>query len=505
MADPRLSKSVVDRAARTSTANTGPGFCDLGVPPNLVAALSRSGIEHPFPIQTATLRDAIAGRDVLGRGRTGSGKTLAFALPVVIRLAAGGRAERTSAPRALVLAPTRELARQIQQVIEPLAASVGLRSIAVFGGVGIGAQLSAFRRGVDIVVATPGRLEDLLRSRATSLRRVETTVLDEADHMADIGFLPAVRRLLDLTPADGQRLLFSATLDGAVDVVVRQYLSDPVVHGVDDERSPVAEMTHHVLQLSSSQRLEVVVDLTSAPGRKLVFTRTKHRARQLTRQLVAAGVPAVEMHGDLSQSVRVRNLEAFRSGRATALVATDLAARGLHIDDIELVIHADPPVEHKAYLHRSGRTARAGASGTVVTLATEEQRADVARLGRHAGIIPVVTQHRRDHPILQELAPGERTSRPPAPARDARSGTAAPAPTISLSGRARNPHRGRSSRRPRFTHAGHPRPPRGALTSGGRARASGGTRRAALTAGSRRTSDARSARPRRARPSTRPR
>jgi superfamily II DNA/RNA helicase len=409
MAEHRPDSDPAGRASRDKHATPVLGFADLGVPPNLVAALARQDVVTPFPIQTATLRDAIAGRDVLGRGRTGSGKTLAFALPLITRLAAGGRSERTREPRALVLAPTRELARQIQQVIDPLASAVGLRSTAVFGGVGIGPQLNAFRRGVDIVVACPGRLEDLLRSRATSLRRVEVTVIDEADHMADLGFLPSVRRLLDLTPADGQRLLFSATLDGAVDVLVHRYLSEPVTHSVDDERSPVAEMTHHVLQLSSSQRLEVVVDLTSAPGRKLVFTRTKHRARQLARQLVAAGVPAVEMHGDLSQSVRTRNLDAFKSGRATALVATDIAARGLHIDDIELVIHADPPIEHKAYLHRSGRTARAGASGTVVTLATEEQRADVARLGRHAGIKPVVTQHHRDHPILRQLAPGERT------------------------------------------------------------------------------------------------
>jgi superfamily II DNA/RNA helicase len=417
MADPRPETDLDRRASRVGHPTTS-GFADVGVPPTLVAALAKTGVLTPLPIQTATLSDAIDGLDVLGRGRTGSGKTLAFVLPMLIRLSAGGRAERTREPRALILAPTRELARQILQVIEPLAAQVGLRSTAVFGGVSFGPQIDAFRRGVDVVVACPGRLEDLLRSRVTSLARIEITVLDEADHMADLGFLPAVRRLLDLTPADGQRLLFSATLDGAVDVLVQRYLSDPVVHSVDDERSPVAEMTHHVLQLAASHRLEVVVDLTSAPGRKLVFTRTKHRARQLARQLVAAGVPAVEMHGDLSQSVRTRNLDAFKSGRATTLVATDIAARGLHIDDVELVIHADPPIEHKAYLHRSGRTARAGASGTVVTLATEEQRADVAKLGRHAGIKPVVTQHHRDHPILRELAPGERTLVPQPAARE---------------------------------------------------------------------------------------
>jgi superfamily II DNA/RNA helicase len=419
MAVNRPERDLAGRAARAGHAAPATGFADLGVPPALVTALARQGIVRPFPIQVATLRDAIAGRDVLGRGRTGSGKTLAFALPLLTRLAADRPSERSREPRALVLAPTRELARQILQVIEPLAGALGLRAAAVFGGVAIGPQVNALRRGVDIVVACPGRLEDLLGSRSTSLRRIEVTVLDEADHMADLGFLPSVRRLLERTPAEGQRLLFSATLDGAVDVLVNRYLSDPVTHSVDDERSPVAEMAHHVLQLTASQRLEVVVDLTSAPGRKLVFTRTKHRARQLARQLVAAGVPAVELHGDLSQSVRTRNLDAFKTGRATALVATDIAARGLHIDDVELVIHADPPVEHKAYLHRSGRTARAGAAGTVVTLATEEQRADVARLGRHAGIKPVVTQHRRDHPILRELAPGERMLRPQPVAKEA--------------------------------------------------------------------------------------
>jgi len=447
MAEIRRNDAVVGRAARADHPTSPLGFADLGVPANLVAALARTGVTSPFPIQSATLPDAMAGRDVLGRGRTGSGKTLAFALPLITRLAASGRVERTREPRALIVAPTRELARQILQVIDPLASAMGLRSVAVYGGVAIGPQVSALRRGVDIVVACPGRLEDHLRSRATSLRRVEVTVLDEADHMADLGFLPAVRRLLDLTPAGGQRLLFSATLDSAVDVLVRRYLSDPVVHGVDDDRASVVEMTHHVLQLSASQRLEVVVDLTSAPGRTLVFTRTKHRARQLARQLVAAGVPAVELHGDLSQSVRTRNLDAFKSGRATTLVATDIAARGLHIDDVELVIHADPPIEHKAYLHRSGRTARAGASGTVVTLATEEQRADVARLGRHAGIKPVVTQHRRDHPILHELAPGERTFVHPAASVPAGRPSGTQAAGTASRERSRG-DRGRGARRP---------------------------------------------------------
>ncbi|HVN50865.1 MAG TPA: DEAD/DEAH box helicase [Acidimicrobiales bacterium] len=363
----------------------------------------------PFPVQAATLPDAIAGRDVLGRGRTGSGKTLAFVLPVLIRLAQQPQRVTSGRPRALILAPTRELARQILQVIEPLAWPLGLRSVAVFGGVAVGPQARHLRRGVDVVVACPGRLEDLIRSGATSLAGVEISVLDEADHMADLGFLPAVRRLLDQTPPDGQRLLFSATLDDAVDVLVRRYLTDPVVHDVDDDRSTIPAVDHHVLHIAPDDRLAVLVDLTSAPGRAIVFTRTKHRARQLTRQLVANGVPAVELHGNLTQGARTRNLEAFSSGRALTLVATDIAARGLHIDDVELVIHADPPVEHKAYLHRSGRTARAGAGGTVVTLATKEQHAEVARLGRRAGIEPQVTRHQPGHPILRQVAPGTRT------------------------------------------------------------------------------------------------
>jgi len=402
MAETRLPDTADDRGARADHGDAA-GFHELGVPPTLVRALTKSGITSPFPIQTATLPDALAGRDVLGRGQTGSGKTLAFVLPMLARLAATDRPTPARQPRALILAPTRELARQILQVIEPLARPLDLRATVIFGGVAAGPQVSALRRGVDIIVACPGRLEDLLRSNATTLRSIDITVLDEADHMADLGFLPAVRRLLDLTPAGGQRLLFSATLDNAVDVLVRRYLSDPVVHSVDDDDAPALDMAHHVLHIAAAERLGVLVDLTSAPGRSVVFTRTKHRAKQLTRQLVAAGVPAVEMHGNLSQAARVRNLDAFSRGTATALIATDIAARGLHIDDVELVIHADPPIEHKAYLHRSGRTARAGAAGTVVTLATEEQRIEVAKLGRKAGVHAVVTQHRPGQPVLGQL------------------------------------------------------------------------------------------------------
>ncbi|TDW61082.1 DEAD/DEAH box helicase [Kribbella pratensis] len=393
-------------------------FAELGVPAPLVAALDASGVTKPFPIQAATLPDSLAGKDVLGRGRTGSGKTYAFVLPVLARLAASGTKRRPNQPRALILAPTRELATQIQASITPLADTLGLRSMTIFGGVGHGPQINGLRKGADIVVACPGRLEDHIQAGHAKLGAVEITVLDEADHMADLGFLPAVRRILEATPATAQRLLFSATLDAGVDVLVRRFMSNPVTHSVDSARSPVAKMTHHVLHVQPDTRLPVLVDLTAAPGRSLVFTRTKYGAKSLTKKLIAQGVPAVELHGNLSQGARTRNLEAFSDGTAKTLVATDIAARGIHVDGVTLVIHADPPIEHKAYLHRSGRTARAGAEGTVVTLMTDEQVRDVRDLTRKAGIAATVTKLTTGDPLLSELAPGERTYVEP-PARPA--------------------------------------------------------------------------------------
>jgi superfamily II DNA/RNA helicase len=392
-------------SARPTTAS----FAELGVPDVLCRALVDGGITDPFPIQAATLPDSLLGRDVLGRGRTGSGKTLAFVLPVLVRLAESDTPRRPGRPRALVLAPTRELASQINAAMAPLARRLGLRTTTVFGGVSAGPQIKALRDGVDVVVACPGRLADHLEQRHANLDAVEITVVDEADHMADLGFLPVVKRLLDRTPENGQRMLFSATLDGGVDVIVRRYLHDPVTHSVDSDQSPNAEMEHHVLHIRTADRLPVLVDLASAPGRTMVFARTKHRAKQLTRQLVAAGVPAVEMHGNLAQNARTRNLAAFSDGQATTMVATDIAARGIHVDDIALVVHADPPTEHKAYLHRSGRTARAGASGTVITLMTDEQVSAVRDLTRKAGIKPTTTRVSLGHPLLAELAPGERS------------------------------------------------------------------------------------------------
>ncbi len=393
---------------RPLASSTPASFADFDLPPALVAVLAEAGIDTPFPIQRATLPDSLAGRDVLGRGRTGSGKTYAFVLPMLARLAASGRGTKSKAPRGLILAPTRELVTQIEASLAPLAKVLGLRSMTIFGGVKPARQIQSLRNGVDIVIACPGRLEDHLRSGHADLGQVEVTVLDEADHMADLGFLPGVRRILDRTPGDGQRMLFSATLDAGVDVLVKRYLTDPVVHSVDSDRSPVGTMTHHVLHVTPTARLDVITDLAAAPGRTVMFTRTKRGAKSLARQLSMRGVPAVELHGNLSQGARSRNLEAFSSGRATTLVATDIAARGIHVDDVGLVVHADPPVEHKAYLHRSGRTARAGASGTVVTMMLDAQVSDVRDLTRRAGIKPTITKVGAGHALLNDIAPGER-------------------------------------------------------------------------------------------------
>jgi superfamily II DNA/RNA helicase len=384
-------------------------FLELGVPADLTDILASQGITEPTPIQKATLPDSISGRDVLGRGRTGSGKTLAFLLPLIARLEASKARRTPKRPRALILAPTRELVTQIATALEPFAQAHGLKTRTVFGGVGQGPQVQALKSGVDILIACPGRLEDLIQQRACDLGAVEVTILDEADHMADLGFLPAVRRLLDQTPKGGQRMLFSATLDAGVNVLVKRFLVDPATHEADSAQSPVSKMDHHVLHVHRDQRVPVLVDLTSAPGRTIVFTRTKHGAKALARQLNARGVPTVELHGNLAQNARTRNMEAFHSGKASTLVATDIAARGIHVDDVALVVHADPPAEHKAYLHRSGRTARAGAAGTVITMMTDQQVKDVRSLTRAAGINPTTTKvSGPEHALLRQLAPGER-------------------------------------------------------------------------------------------------
>ena len=376
----------LDPALPTSTHD----FADLGVPARLVDVLTSQGITSAFPIQVATLPDSLAGRDVLGRGRTGSGKTIAFVLPLLTRIAATKSRPAPKRPLAMVLVPTRELATQVQTAMAPLASAGGLTTTTIFGGVSQRPQVSALSRGVDVVIACPGRLEDLMRQGAIRLDDVSITVIDEADHMADLGFLPAVKRILDATDRNGQRLLFSATLDNGVDVLIRRYLNDPVRHSVDDDASTEPDIEHHVLTVSGSDKGQVITELASGQGRSVLFTRTKHSARKLARDLTQSGVPAVDLHGNLSQAARDRNLAKFRSGEVRVLVATDVAARGIHVDDVAIVVHVDPPAEHKAYTHRSGRTARAGASGVVVTLQTSAQRSEVAAMTRRAGIKPTV-------------------------------------------------------------------------------------------------------------------
>jgi superfamily II DNA/RNA helicase len=468
-------------------------FTDLGVPAVLDRTLAARGITSPFPIQTATLPDSLAGRDVLGRGRTGSGKTYAFALPVVARLAASGTPRKSRRPRALILAPTRELATQIDATLAPLASAVGLNTLTVFGGVGANPQIKGLKAGVDILIACPGRLDDHLRNGHAALDAVEITVVDEADHMADLGFLPVVRRLLDQTPRNGQRMLFSATLDGGVDVLVQRYMHNPVTHHVDSAAEAPIEMSHHVLHVRADDRFPVLVDLVSAPGRSVVFTRTKRRAKTLTRQLIAAGVPAVELHGNLAQNARNRNLSAFSDGSAETLVATDIAARGIHVDDVALVIHADPPVEHKAYLHRSGRTARAGAQGTVITLMTDDQQRDVRDLTRKAGIRPTTTRTRPGDTLLAELAPGERVFVAPSAAASAEPSERPRAAAAGHGGGRSRGRRGGTSPAPRSggasVHAGQSRKPAARSgstavhTSQSRSAGSGGA--AAFSSGSR--------------------
>jgi superfamily II DNA/RNA helicase len=375
--------SIAPQAPHAPSPTT---FADLGVPSPLVAALHQHGRTLPFPIQAATLPDALAGRDILGRARTGSGKTIAFAVPATARLASAPSRRRPGRPRGLILVPTRELANQVHDTLRSLASAVGLRTMTIYGGVAQGPQVTSLRRGTDVCVATPGRLEDLMGQGHLTLDAVEVTVIDEADHMADLGFLPAVRRILDRTPSGTQRLLFSATLDGDVDVLVRRYLRDPATHSVDDASVSVPEMTHRLVTVHAQDKAAVVHELLAGQSRTLAFTRTKHGAKKLAQRLTAAGVPSADLHGNLSQAARQRNLADFHQGKVRVLVATDIAARGIHVDDVGLVVHVDPPAEHKAYLHRSGRTARAGNAGTVVTVATLDQQSAVRRLLRTANV-----------------------------------------------------------------------------------------------------------------------
>ena len=400
---PAVTPVVVPVGSDATVLPTDTTFDALGVPAPLVEVLTTSGITSPFPIQVATLPDSLGGRDVLGRGRTGSGKTLAFSIPLVARLAASDSRRQPKRPRSLILVPTRELANQVAAVVDPMARALGMRTTTIFGGVGQNPQVQALSNGIDVLIACPGRLEDLIKQGHCDLGAVEITILDEADHMADLGFLPGVKRLMDRTPKVGQRLLFSATLDNGVDVLVKRYLSSPVTHSVDPAVAPVSTMTHHVFQVQNADKGEVVRQLASGLDRSLLFTRTKHQAKKLAKQLTAQGIPAVDLHGNLSQNARERNLESFTSGESRVLCATDIAARGIHVDDVALVVHVDPPAEHKAYLHRSGRTARAGAGGAVVTVSTPDQAGEVRTLARQAGISPKVSVVRPGAPQIEEL------------------------------------------------------------------------------------------------------
>ncbi|MER5963641.1 DEAD/DEAH box helicase [Streptomyces sp. NPDC002057] len=393
-------------AAGTPALPPAATFAELDLPAEVLAELVRLGVDEPFPIQSATLPDALAGRDVLGRGRTGSGKTLAFGLPLLVRTT--GRRAEARKPLALVLVPTRELAQQVHDALDPFARALKLRLATVVGGMSIGRQATALRDGAEILIATPGRLMDLVERKDCRLERITATVLDEADQMADMGFMPQVTELLDLVPPGGQRMLFSATLDRNVDLLVERYLHDPVVHSVDPSSATVSTMDHHVLHVHGADRFAVATEIAARDGRVIMFLATKASVDRFTRHLLGSGVRAAALHGDKSQPLRTRTLGRFRSGEVPVLVATNVAARGIHVDELDLVVNVDPPADHKDYLHRGGRTARAGESGVVVTLVTPEQQRDVARLMADAGIRPQVTKVRSGEAELSRIT-GART------------------------------------------------------------------------------------------------
>ncbi|WP_030771894.1 DEAD/DEAH box helicase [Streptomyces sp. NRRL F-2664] len=376
-------------------------FADLAMPVELLAALGAEGLSVPFPIQGATLPNTLAGRDVLGRGRTGSGKTLAFGLALLARTA-GQRAEPRR-PLALVLVPTRELAQQVTDALTPYARAVQLRLTSVVGGMPIGRQAGALRAGVEVVVATPGRLQDLVDRGDCRLDQVAITVLDEADQMADMGFMPQVTALLDQVRPEGQRMLFSATLDRNVDLLVHRYLADPVVHSVDPSAGAVTTMDHHVLHVHGADKHRTTTEIAAREGRVMMFLDTKHAVDRLTQDLLDSGVRAAALHGGKSQPQRTRTLARFRTGHVTVLVATNVAARGIHVDSLDLVVNVDPPTDPKDYLHRGGRTARAGESGSVVTLVTPNQRRGMTRLMQAAGITPRTTQVRSGDEALKRI------------------------------------------------------------------------------------------------------
>ncbi|MFG3345814.1 DEAD/DEAH box helicase [Streptomyces sp. NPDC048018] len=395
------------------TGNTGTPslpaaerFDDMELPPAVLTTLAAQGVTTPFPIQAATLPSALAGRDVLGRGRTGSGKTLAFGLALLARTA--GRRADAKKPLALVLVPTRELAQQVAEALTPYAQALKLRLATVVGGLQSGRQATELRAGAEVLVATPGRLRDLVERRDCRLDQVEIAVLDEADQMADMGFLPQVTELLDQVRPGGQRMLFSATLDQDVEGLVRRYLQDPVIHAADLTDEGASKVEHHVLHVQGSDKFATATEIAARDGRVIMFLDTKHAVDRFTRQLVGSGVRAAALHGGKSQPQRTDTLERFRTGAVTVLVATNVAARGIHVDDLDLVVNVDPPTDPKDYLHRGGRTARAGASGSIVTLALPDQRRDMTRLLTEAGIRPRITKVRPGDAELRRIT-GART------------------------------------------------------------------------------------------------
>ncbi|MFJ1702432.1 DEAD/DEAH box helicase [Kitasatospora sp. NPDC088346] len=462
-------------------------FAELDMPKALLTALTREGVTEPFPIQAATLPDAIAGRDVLGRGRTGSGKTLAFGLPLLARTA--GRRADSRYPLALVLVPTRELAQQVTEALSPYAIGLNLRITTVVGGMSITRQSNQVRRGTEVLVATPGRLDDLINRGDVRLDHVDITVLDEADQMADMGFLPQVAKLLEQVAPGGQRMLFSATLDRNVDRLVTRFLTDPVTHSVDPSAGAVTTMDHHVIQIDPADKAEATARIAARDGRVIMFVHTKHGADRLAKQLRAAGVQAAALHGGKSQPQRNRTLDQFREGQVSALIATNVAARGIHIDGLDLVVNVDPPIDHKDYLHRGGRTARAGESGTVVTLVLPEQRREVSRLMTTAGIRPTVTKVRPGDGELNRIT-GARTPSGVAvlpllaPAQVAQAAQAAAKAEGGAEGQPRRRPQSKRSALPKDVDLnGNPRRPRpkqrlGAAAGGNRA-AAGGSRQAA--------------------------
>lgn len=391
-------------AVEASEAITSDSFEDMGLHPRILESLTGMGATTPFPIQASTIPAAITGRDVLGRGKTGSGKTIAFTVPLVMKLVAAGSVPRKPGkPRALILAPTRELADQIDRTVNGIARAVGFYTTCIYGGVPQRKQENAMSRGVDIVVATPGRLEDLMSQRIIDLSEVETLVVDEADHMCDLGFIEGVRRIMRAA-GDSQKLLFSATLDREVDALVKEFLPDPYVYEVPNEENDTANIIHRVMTVDPEDRSQVLLRLVQGHGKSIIFTRTKMTAERLSESLTAAGVPAARLHGDLNQNQRNRNLERFTKGGCRVLVATDVAARGIHVDDVAFVIQVDPPEEYKTYLHRSGRTGRANSEGTVITLIPRSRRRRMEDLLRRAERDGIFSEVRPASELLVELA-----------------------------------------------------------------------------------------------------